>query len=87
MSEETYNGWRNRETWIVGLWLGNEEHLYRAMMDIIREIPNPYMREDALRELINDEIQAEGFTFDLVNTALNRVDWQAIIEGHADAEA
>lgn len=30
MKENTYNGWKNRATWNVWLWIGNTEHLYRA---------------------------------------------------------
>jgi len=26
-----YNGWANRDTWLVGLWLNNHESNYRFM--------------------------------------------------------
>jgi hypothetical protein len=28
--DEKYQGWKNYETWNVGLWIGNEEPMYRA---------------------------------------------------------
>jgi hypothetical protein len=33
---DTYEGWKNWETWNVMLWLNNEEPLYRAKQAFLR---------------------------------------------------
>ena len=35
MSDNGYQGWANWETWNVYLWAGNDEGLYRMMMDFV----------------------------------------------------
>ena len=34
---QTYNGWKNYETWAVKLWLDNDEPTYRYIRRLIRE--------------------------------------------------
>ena len=36
-----YNGWANRETWNVALWLQNEQSLYWTALEVQNE-PKPY---------------------------------------------
>jgi hypothetical protein len=35
-TEEDYNGWKNRQTWNVALWINNEESLYRAAVEFVK---------------------------------------------------
>ena len=34
-ADGTYNGWANRETWNVCLWIGNDEWLYTMAKDCV----------------------------------------------------
>ena len=35
MSAQTYNGWKNYETWNVTLWIGNDESMYRQVLGLV----------------------------------------------------
>lgn len=46
MSDVTYEGWTNYDTWNVSLWINNQESLYRSAVAFMDENPdskNPYI--------------------------------------------
>lgn len=45
-SNNTYNGWRNRQTWNVALWIGNDEGLY----NLARECQDYAAFQETMRE-------------------------------------
>lgn len=74
-AEKRYNGWTNRATWNVALWVGNEEGLYRAMHSRRRSLAS----FDAERaETFARQAWPDGVTPD--GDSLDRVNWQAIAD-------
>lgn len=67
--DTTYNGWKNYETWLVGLWLGNDEADYKYWQGAAAEckraaadgLGNPYAdsTEQAARLLLADRLKDE----------------------------
>lgn len=87
-----YNGWKNKFTWLVNLWLTNEEAVYLYWLDAIDQakgtnetpieqaITLARRLEDEVEEQVLEKLEPYGLAYDLLNTALGHVDWFEIAE-------
>ena len=65
MKDDTYEGWKNRATWNIALWINNDEYLYRAAVDCIKEYPksrHPYTNFIRSMSMENDKTP-DGFKY------------------------
>lgn len=77
MSETTeYNGWSNYETWLVALWLNNDQVSYELLLEARKHSGNICDQAEWLKE----ELSASGLLADLVNAAFSRVDWTEVLQ-------
>ena len=74
----TYNGWSNRETWLANLWL--DEMLVNETTE------GNEVTADLVETLIDEMISATdvdgGLTYDLLMTAVGRINYREIAEAY-----
>ena len=85
-SDTTYNGWTNRETWLVSLWLNNDPISYSMFTEALELNTNDLEKAKWLELNIIDEMYdlplEASLWSDLLGTALARVDWREVIENN-----
>jgi hypothetical protein len=84
-NDNTYNGWKNYETWNVNLWIQNDEGLYGFVLDGLEELLDRYgldWENISLAEL--EELVQEAFgankTPDGVSLFSDEIDWDEIAD-------
>lgn len=84
---EAYNGWTNRETWLVNMWLNADKGHYNALTDICDMFETVSEQAEEIKHWVianeqwtNSEENQVGLWRDLVHAALGRVNWQEIAE-------
>lgn len=88
----TYQGWTNYETWVVGLWLDNEEGSYNYTRELANEstveatteqyLEAKHILADKLKAWLEESMPDLGGTLwaDLLNAAFSEVEWTEIAE-------
>lgn len=99
MNTQKYNGWTNYETWLVNLWMDNEEGSQSYYSEKAQEVYDsaqadaPFTREERatldLADMLKDEYaeavpEVTGLWADMINAALSEVDWHEIAEHYIE---
>lgn len=86
-TDDTYNGWTNKATWLVKLWIDNDQGeqeywleraslVFNAPYALAKELEETYT--DSIDESYNGIISKASFVSDLMSWALAMVDWAAV---------
>ena len=78
-----YNGWCNRETWVVNLWLTSDECHYQELCSIVKNFDSDEQAEELeqyARWIV--DIDESSLTSDLLSASLGRVNWHEIVEAN-----
>lgn len=88
MTEEKYNGYNNYETWLVALWIDNDQ----GYQEDINSMSSDCSADDindlsaSIKEYVENmpdvsrAIESGGMVADLINSTLSDVDWYELAE-------
>ena len=92
MSNETYNGWSNYETWLITLHIDNDQGLLEMVCDLVRdgEFESDMAAGEAIRDWLDDLREEmgvcteQGMWSDMLRAAFEAVDWREVGEKFRD---
>jgi hypothetical protein len=94
MTNKEYNGWFNYETWLVNLWMDNDQGEHEHWREVAREsietniaLCEWYQFEDRLKDYL-DQIREgkEGLAGDLIGAAIGEVNTRDIAKSWVENE-
>lgn len=68
----TYNGWTNRETWLVNIW-------FMDGLDCEEEVSAEYL-EEMVMEYVYNQVPECGFVADMID--LGCINWNELADNH-----
>lgn len=86
MDQQSYNGWANYNTWLVNLWLTNDEYTEEGLRVAVRYGGHDGAR-DYVDELLDDSGIANGtMWYDMIRSCLDDVDWRELAGHYKDED-
>lgn len=78
MTDNTYNGWTNYETWNLNLWLSNDENAYRYWASIAEGVELEELTESLKTWAQSHVPETVGFHSDMLSHAISRINFEEI---------
>ena len=91
-NDKTYNGWSNYETWLVNLWIQNEQDLYSQLHDMVVTVDTLFAAKELLEAWLDNEYDMyienapHGLFQDLLRGAISEVNWYEIAKNWRNEE-
>lgn len=85
-----YNGWANKETWLVHLWLSNDEASDEWCRALVGDLRKPGRVADAIQATVEDanplldRSVSSDLYLDLLTTALGHVEWREVADAYCE---
>mgnify|MGYP001192618890 FL=1 len=73
-SDNSYNGWTNRETWLVNIWF--MDNLYLELRDVVSQGDRARYIRDYVEEHVDNSDIPDSFINDLID--ISRVNWHEL---------
>jgi len=82
MNTKEYNGYTNYETWLVALWINNDEGLQDYVMEMAARSDGYayHLADDMKAYFEDDKPELSGMWADMLGAALSEVDWDDLGE-------
>jgi hypothetical protein len=89
--DDTYNGWTNKETWLVNVWLNNDYDLYKYYLGRLNDSYGGFISDiiHELQEIVYDIVREDrpetnGLAYDLLQSSLNVINYKELAEHYID---
>ena len=89
--DDTYNGWTNKETWLVNVWLNNDYDLHKYYLGRLNDSYGGFISDiiHELQEIVYDIVREDrpetnGLAYDLLQSSLNVINYKELAEHYIE---